>query len=106
MLYAKKCNEAFGISNGRACNICFHREKWEGASAKACWHASKRRTKYVYKLTPEELKLAKIYALAYAKEWIEFWKGENQNENRKTDGSRENSCLYERAVENVQFDGA
>ena len=88
-LFCKKCIEmnfgedrkVFGLNRQHFC------QKWEGAKAKACHHASHGRTKAPIHLSENELKLAKIYALSYAKEMIEFWEGDICDESWKKNRS-------------------
>lgn len=83
--YASKCDEV-GFGEDRVkygLTRQHHVSKCEIASIKACYHASNRRAKYPIHLTADELKLAKIYMMSYAKEWIEFWKGDIKNESWK-----------------------
>lgn len=86
-VFAEKCSEAgFDWQDRRVygLNACHHRGKWENAKTKACQHASNRRVNATIHLTEDELRLAKIYAMAYAKEWIEFWEGDIRDESWKT----------------------
>lgn len=83
--FKEKCIEAgFGADREfYGLNRCHHAQKWEIKSRQACYHASHGRVYSAKHLTEEEMKYAKIYALAFVKEWVEFWEGDIRDESRK-----------------------